>query len=67
MATKKASRMRKVYFLRFLYRVCVLIALAVLFAVRPESADVIGGTAVFSHFHPTHLFLYALCGIGCLI
>ena len=63
MATKKASRMRKVYFLRFLYRVCVLIALAVLFAVRPESAEVIGGTAVFSHFHPTHLFLYALWGI----
>ena len=63
MATKKASRMRKVYFLRFLYRVCVLIALAVLFAVRPESADVIGGTAVFSHFHPTHLFLYVLWGI----
>jgi hypothetical protein len=63
MATKKASRMRKVYFLRFLFRVCVLIALAVLFAVRPESADVIGGTAVFSQFHPTHLLLYALWGI----
>ena len=63
MATKKKSRMRKVYFLRFLYRVCVLIVLAVLFVIRPETADIIGGTAVFSEFHPTHLFLYFLWGI----
>ena len=63
MAKKHKSRMRKVYFLRFLYRVCVLIALAVLFVIRPETADIISGTTVLAEFHPTHLLLYFLWGI----
>ena len=63
MAVLKISRMRKVYFLRFLYRVCVLIALALLFAVRPQTADIIQGTTVFEQFHFTHLLLYFLWGI----
>lgn len=63
MAVLKRSRMRKVYFLRFLYRVCVLIALALLLAVRPQTADIIQGTTVFEQFHFTHLLLYFLWGI----
>lgn len=63
MAAMKKSRMRKVYFLRFLYRVAVLIALALVFLFRPETADIIHGTAVFEQFHFTHLFLYFLWGI----
>ncbi len=52
--------MRKTYFLRFLYRSVVLVALIALCICRPETADIIGGFAVLTQFHPTHLFLYFL-------
>ena len=60
MAVKNPSRMRKVYFLRFLYRVCVLIALVALLIIRPDTADIIHGTVVLEQFHPAHLLLYFL-------
>ena len=47
MAAVAKSRMRKIYFLRFLYRATVLVALGVMLIVRPETADIIGGTTVF--------------------
>ena len=63
MAIKKKSRMRTVYFLRFLYRVCALIALILLCVFKSDTANIIQGTTVFAGFHWTHLFLYFLWGV----
>ena len=60
MAGVKKSRMRKIYFLRFLFRAGALLALIALCIFRPETANIIEGFAVLREFHPAHLFLYFL-------
>ena len=62
MATKKPSVMRKTYFVRFLYRCVVLLAVSVLLILRPQTADIIQGNGVLTSFHWTHLGLYFLWG-----
>lgn len=63
MAGVKKSRMRKIYFLRFLFRAGALLALIALCIFRPETANIIEGFAVLREFHPAHLFL---CFLWCI-
>ena len=63
MATVKISKMRKTYLVRFVYRCLVLVALVLLCVCRPQTADIIKGTALFTEFHRAHLFLYFLWGV----
>ena len=63
MTKKPLSRMRKAYLARFVYRCLVLLALILLCIFRPQTAEIIEGTALFASFHWTHLFLYFLWGV----
>ncbi len=63
MTNKPLSKMRKAYIARFAYRCLVLLALILLCIFRPQTAEIIEGTALFTSFHWTHLFLYFLWGV----
>jgi hypothetical protein len=63
MTNKPLSKMRKAYIARFVYRCLVLLALILLCIFRPQTAEIIEGTALFTSFHWTHLFLYFLWGV----
>ena len=63
MTKKPLSKMRKAYLARFVYRCLVLLALILLCIFRPQTAEIIEGTALFASFHWTHLFLYFLWGV----